>query len=281
MLSSPRFPLYWWLLAGFFLLTGTALAREFWLQPSAFFAAPGTRLRINVVVGTNFTGKQWAGPGSRVTLFCHYAPGAATHHLLPASDTLPSSILFAQPGTHLVALATDNAFSTLAAAPFTAYLQAEGLTDALARRELRHETDQPGREAYRRCAKTLVQVGPATTATDTARAWGRPLGLPLELVPEQNPYRLAPGAAFTVRVLLAGQPLAGQQVVLWRRGTLPQALISKLRSNQNGRVLFRLSEPGEYLVSTVRIEPAPIAVTADWQSTWSTLTFGLAGPKRP
>ncbi|MEJ7658181.1 MAG: hypothetical protein WKG07_00410 [Hymenobacter sp.] len=30
------------------------------------------------------------------------------------------------------------------------------------------------------------------------------LGLPLELVPEQNPYRLRPGAALTVRVLRQG-----------------------------------------------------------------------------
>lgn len=278
MFNARHVPRRLWLLLGIYPLAFSALSHEFWLQPAAFFAAPGTRLRMSVFTGSNFAGERWAGPGSRVTLFCHYAPGAAPHHLLPA-DTLPSTLLFAQPGTHLVALTTNNAFSTLAAGPFNAYLQAEGLTDALTRRELRHETDQPGREAYRRCAKTLVQAG-AATATDTARAWARPAGLPLELVPEQNPYRLAPGAAFTVRVLLAGQPLAGQQVALWRRGARPQALLSKLRSNQNGRVLFRLSEPGEYLVSTVRMEPGPVGSGADWQSTWSTLTFALAGPKR-
>jgi uncharacterized GH25 family protein len=275
----PRLLSRLWLPAGVLLLSGTALAREFWLQPAAFVVSPGTRLRVSLLIGENFTGRQWAGPGSRITQFEHYAPGTAPHALLPPADTLATTILFAQPGTHLVALATSNAFSTLAAGPFNAYLRAEGLTAALARRELRHETDQPGREAYRRCAKTLLQAGPAT-ATDTARVWARPVGLPLELVPEQNPYRLAPGAAFTVRVLLAGQPLAGQQVVLWRRGAQPQALLSKLRSNQNGRVLFRLSEPGEYLVSTVHMEPGLTGSAADWQSTWSTLTFALTGPKR-
>ncbi|RSK44163.1 DUF4198 domain-containing protein [Hymenobacter perfusus] len=272
-----------YLLAGLLLVTTTGLAREFWLEPARFWVAPGAAVHVRRVVGGNFQGTAWAGKPDRVMLFTHYAPGGAARSLLPAAsapDTLQSTVQLLQPGTHLLALATNNASATLDGPGFTAYLREEGLDYAVAQREQRHETDKPGREAYRRCAKTLVQVGPATAA-DTARAWARPLGLPLELVPEQNPYRLAPGAAFTVRVLLAGQPLPGQQVVLWRRGTLPQALISKLRSNQNGRVLFRLSEPGEYLVSTVRIEPAPIAATADWQSTWSTLTFGLAGPKRP
>lgn len=272
------------LLAGLLLITTTGLAREFWLEPARFWVAPGTAVHVRRIVGGNFRGAAWAGKSDRVTLFTHYAPGVAVRSLLAAapalSDTLQSTVQLLQPGTHLLALATNNASATLDGPSFTAYLREERLDYALAQREQRHESDKPGRELYRRCAKTLVQVG-ASTRSDTARAWARPVGLPLELVPEQNPYRLLPGAALTVQVLLAGRPLAGQPVLLWRRGAQPSTVVSKLYSNQNGRVLFRLSEPGEYLVSTVRIEPAPMAANADWQSTWSTLTFGLAGPKRP
>ena len=271
------------LLAGLLLITTTGLAREFWLEPVRFWVAPGAAVHVRRVVGGNFRGTAWAGKPGRVTLFTHYAPGVAARSLLVAAaapDTLQSTVRLLQPGTHLLALATNNASATLDGPSFTAYLREEGLDYALAQREQRHESDKPGRELYRRCAKTLIQVG-TPTPSDTARAWVRAVGLPLELVPEQNPYRLLPGAALTVQVLLAGRPLAGQPVLLWRRGAQPTTIISKLHSNQNGRVLFRLSEPGEYLVSTVRIEPAPIAANADWQSTWSTLTFGLAGPKRP
>ncbi len=106
------------------------------------------------------------------------------------------------------------------------------------------------------------------------------MGLPLELVPEQNPYALRPGASLTVRVLADGRAQAGQLVQVWQRRPGQPLRVFKLRSNQNGRVLFRISEPGQYLVSTVRMVPAALP-EADWQSTWSTLTFGFQLPARP
>ena len=265
------------------LLAATAgLAHEFWLEPARFWVAPGATVHLRRFSGENFEGEAWTGRSARLTSFRHYAPGQPLTDLLPAAtaaDTIHSTVTLRQPGTHLVALATNNALLTLPAEKFTAYLREEGLDYVLAQRQQRGQTDAPGREAYRRCAKTLVQAGPYA-ATDTARAWARPVGLPLELVPEQNPYGLRPGAAFTVRVLRDGQPAAGQLVLLWRRGARPLALLSKLRSNQNGRVLLHLPAPGEYLVSTVHMQPAAAPADADWQSTWSTLTFGLADRNR-
>lgn len=260
----------------------TALAREFWLAPARFWVAPGAAVHLRRLVGDNFVGSPWPGPSARLTDFRHYAPGQLVADLLaaaPRADTIQSTLTLRQPGTHLVALQTGNALATLPADEFTAYLREQGFDYALAQREQRNQTNEPGREAYRRCATTLVQAGPYS-ATDTARAWGRPVGLALELVPEQNPYGLRPGAALTVRVLAAGRPVAGQLVRLWQRGSRGPALLSKLRSNQNGRVLLHLPTPGEYLISTVRLEAASVAPGADWQSTWSTLTFGLADRNR-
>lgn len=264
------------------LLASTTLAQELWLEPARFWVPAGAAVHVRRLIGDNFQGRPWPGTSRRITGFWHCAPGAAIGAGLPTApptDTLRTTLTLLQPGTHLVALATDTAFTTLSAAEFAAYLRAAGLDYQLARRVQAGDTTRPVREAYRRCAKTLVQAGTPASPGDTA--WARVLRLPLELVPEQNPYRLAAGAAFTVRVLAVGRPVAGLQVTLWRRGARPRALVSKLRSNQNGRVLFRLSEAGEYLVSTVSAEPAPRGSGADWQSTWSTLTFGLAGPKRP
>lgn len=264
------------------LLAGTAVAREFWLEPARFFVPPGAAVHLRRLVGQNFRGVAWAGQSNRVVRLLHLAPGAAPADLRPsatAADTLATTLTLRQPGTHLVALATNETITTLSATDFTAYLQAEHLDYVLALRQQRGQQQLLGREAYRRCAKTLIQVG-APTPTDTARAWGRTVGLPLELVPEQNPVTLPLGAGLTVRVLADGRPMAGQPVRLWRRGTAPQAFISTLRSNQNGRVLFRISGPGEYLVSSVRMAAAPAGQAADWVSTWTTLTFCVAPQKR-
>ncbi|AII53159.1 hypothetical protein N008_14395 [Hymenobacter sp. APR13] len=257
------------------LLGGTALAHEFWLLPPQFFVAPSTRLALRIFVGESFTGERWAGKSSRVTRFTHFAPDGP-HQLLAAAtttDTLHTAVEFKEPGTHLVSIATNDAFLTLEANQFNSYLKEEGLDYILLERQKRGTLNQPGREAYRRCATTLVQAGPPA-ALDTARAWSRSTGLPLELIPEQNPYTLKAGASLTVRVLAEGQPQAGQLVQLWQRRPGQPIRISKLYSNQNGRVLFRLTGAGQYMLSTVRMAPATLP-EADWQSTWASLTFGF------
>ncbi|GAB3238580.1 DUF4198 domain-containing protein [Hymenobacter seoulensis] len=269
------------------LLGAEAVAREFWLEPARFFVMPGTKVHVRRLIGENFQGSTWPGQRNRLVCLLHLAPGQPAHQLLPPAlppppDTLSTTLTFQQPGTHVVALATTEVLSMLPALEFTAYLKKEGLDHALALREQRGEAATPGREAYRRCAKTLVQVGGPERTPDTTRTWARPIGLPLELLPEQNPLTLPPNAALTVRVLAEGKPVAGQQVVLWRRGGVAShALVSKLRSNQNGRVLFRIAGPGEYLISTVRITAAPAGQETDWQSTWSSLTFGIRNQKHP
>ncbi|WP_022825950.1 DUF4198 domain-containing protein [Hymenobacter norwichensis] len=255
----------------------TVTAHEFWLLPPQFFVTPGTTVNLRLFVGENFTGERWAGKSNRITRFVHYAPTGA-HDLratATAADTLHPTVTFSQPGTHMVALATNNATITLEAEKFNTYLKEEGLDYILLQRQQSQALGKPGREAYSRCAKTLVQVGPYTSA-DTSRAWSRPVGLPLDLVPEQNPYALRPGNSLTVRVLADGQPKAGQLVQVWQRSPNQPVKITKLYSNQNGRVLFRLNTAGQYMLSTVRMVPARLP-DADWQSTWSTLTFGFKG----
>lgn len=265
------------------LLAGTAVAREFWLEPARFFLEPGAAVHLRRLSGEAFAGRPWSGTSKRLVRFQHNAPGQPPADLLPlvaATDTLATTLTFRQPGTHLISLLTNEALLTLPPAEFQTYLREQGMEQALALREQRKENMLPGREAYRRCAKTLLQVG-RTGSSDSTRTWARPVGLPLELVPEQNPYTLPLNGALTLRLLADGRPLAGQLVTLWRRGATPQPLVSKLRSNQNGRVLFRIIAPGEYLVGAVQMVAAPPGQAADWRSTWTTLTFAVGSQKRP
>ncbi|UOG73655.1 DUF4198 domain-containing protein [Hymenobacter tibetensis] len=246
-------------------------------MPPQFFVAAGTTLNLGIFVGENFAGERWGNKSNRVTRLTHYAP-TASEDVLPAAtkaDTLHPNVTFAQPGTHMVVLSTNNAFTTLEAETFNAYLKEEGLDYILLQRQQRGSLNKPGREAYSRSTKTLVQVGNPVSA-DTARAWSRPTGMALDLVPEQNPYTLRVGNSLTVRVLADGQPKAGQLVQVWQRTPGQTVKIIKLYSNQNGRVLFRLTNPGQYMVSAVRMMPASLP-EADWQSNWSTLTFGFKG----
>ena len=266
-------------------LTTAALAHEFWLEAPRFRLQPGQTVNVHTFVGENFHGEPWTTKAAKIQRLVRYGPTPAdSTNLTPQNftetDTFRTGFTFAQPGTHVVLLRSTNSFIELPAEKFTAYLREEGLDYAL---KLRQENDQmalPGRETYRRCAKTLVQVGEAAaSAPATDSACRHVYGLPLELVPEQNPYRMAADKALTVRVLRAGRPAFGAAVQVWQRqpGGLPTTHYTT-RANQNGRILLRLSGPGPYLLATVDMSAAPANLRdrADWQSTWASLTF--AGP---
>ncbi|MGI4874206.1 MAG: DUF4198 domain-containing protein [Janthinobacterium lividum] len=267
------------------LATTVALAHEFWLQPGSFRVAAGQAVPVRLLVGGNFTGEAWPRPTRKVLRFvCLGAFGPAdSTDLRPAllTDSVAPVLRCAGPGTQTVLLTSRPSFSELDPEKFTAYLREEGLDLALRRREELGQTKtKPGREAYRRCAKTLLLASPGTAAralnpkADTL--FRQPLGLPLELVAEQNPYRLKAGAALTVRVLRFGQPVTGALVQVWEAGAAPGQGHFSTRTNREGRVLLRLPGAGPYLLATVQMETAPPALVsrADWLSTWASLTFG-------
>ncbi|MGI4834668.1 MAG: DUF4198 domain-containing protein [Janthinobacterium lividum] len=268
------------------LLPAAALGHEFWLAPASYRVAVGAPMPVRLLVGENFQGETWPRPTRRVRRFVRLGPGgpADSTDLRPAllADSVAPAVRCPAPGAHLVVLTSQPALIELPADKFTAYLKEEGLALALRQRETAGvAATKPGREAYRRCAKTLLLAGAlGPVAADTT--YRRVLSLPLELVPEQNPYRLAPGAALTVRLLRQGQPVAGALVQVWDAGQ-PIARHLATRTNQQGRLLLRLPGAGPYLLAAVHIEAAPpaLAPQADWLSTWASLTFGgPGGPRR-
>jgi hypothetical protein len=281
-------------------LTTATLAHEFWLQPASFRVAATATAPLRLLIGESFAGKTWPRPTRRVRRFARYGPGSAADStdLRPAllADSLAPALRCPAPGTHLLALTSRLAYLELPAAEFTAYLREEGLGYALRQRQEAGEaTTKPGREAYQRCAKALVFAtsGPRLPSAAADTAFRRVLGLPLELVPEQNPYRLRLGAALTVRLLRYGQPVPGALVQVWQVSapdskptTAPAVSHFTAYSNAQGRLLLRLSGAGPYLLATVRMENAPPALALpgtsarpDWLSTWASLTFG--GPDTP
>ena len=126
------------------------------------------------------------------------------------------------------------------------------------------------RELYTRCAKTLVAVGDDASETDRAT------GMRLELIAGENPLTLTPGATIDFTLLWEGQPLAGAQVALFRRGA-DGALASRTlaRTDADGKTSFPLPAPGTYMAASVHMIEAAADRNADWHSFWASLTFGV------
>ena len=166
---------------------------------------------------------------------------------------------------------SNHAQSTLPAARFNDFAAEEGLTPALQTRAAAGQQNAPGREIYSRRAKALVQIGPYAPRTGTAVL--RPLGLSLEVVPLRNPYAPRPDGRLPVRILFKGRSLPGALVKLTNLDADERPVATR-RSDRAGLATLVVPQRSKWLVNVVWTEPLKNDPRADFDTTFSSLTFG-------
>src|SRR5262249_18742416 len=146
-------------------------------------------------------------------------------------------------GLNVIVFQSDHSFVEIEPAKYAEYLKVEGLDEVQAERERRGETAQPGRDSFQRFDKTFVRVGDAEPA-----GFERAVGLPIELVPETNPFTWT-GGELVLRLELDGKPRANQQVKLMHLSAPFKILLA--RTDADGRARFTPEERGGWVASTV------------------------------
>jgi uncharacterized GH25 family protein len=247
-----------------------AAAHEFWLAPSRYAGGPGVPVTIRALAGTGFRGeeKPW-DPGHSVRFVARAGRSIDMTRATSPGDFTWARFAPSDAGGAMLAFESGFTPIELPAAQFEKYLVDEGLTGPLAARRRAHVAG-PGRERYRRCAKTWLAGEAAERATT-------PLGLPLEIVPAS-----APGNDTTLRiqVLANGKPQAGTLVKAWcaTSGTDAASRDSigvawSGRTDARGEISVPVAQPGEWLLSTVQMVPCPDRSESEWESTWASLTI--------
>jgi uncharacterized GH25 family protein len=245
-------------------------AHEFWLNPDKFIYQRGEKINIKFLVGENFEGENWKGNKGKIQLLKLYYGGVSDDLSKYISEENGDSLQLAQldEGTNLVAFNNTNTFIELEPAKFNEYLIEDGLTDAMEYRTLNNETGSMGRELYQRCAKTLIQVGNVKDKTFSVAT-----GMPVDIIPLSNPYRLKNNDTLRVKILFQKQPLADALIKIWRREN-NNTTKTNLITDANGEIIFPVSTSGKWMVSTVKMVRLPDGSPADWQSYWGSLTWG-------
>ncbi len=256
------------LLATWFLFT----SHEFWLAPAKYRLAAGQTGQVDLLVGEDFHGEYWGSRGER-TLSLHHHFGKKKKNLTKqavATDSASINFSTRKAGTHLLAMRSKNSFIELEGPAFNGYLEEDGIENILALRKERGEMDKPAREFYQRCAKALVQVGDETDETYKTNC-----GMPLEIIPLANPYKLNVGDKLPVQILFEGKPWTDAVVRTWHKMDETKTNKADHRTNGEGIAEIELNAKGYWMISLVRMVENIDKSQADYQSFWGSLTFEM------
>jgi len=278
------------------LLAPRPAAHDFWIQPSNFRPEASERVAVQLMVGEAGQGQPVARDDARIVRFAMIGPGAGSG---PPRAELPIAgqdghdpagwVRTGTTGQIVLVYTNTPARSEMTAEKFEAYLREEGLDSIVAQRAERGASDKPAREIYRRCAKALLDVRDADGRyADPSQHFALalkegsfriPAKLPLELVPEADPFQLATEdeklEPLPIVLLLDGQPLAGTLVRALRLdpGSPPDEQRPSARTGADGRCRLALPGPGRWLVTAVHMRDAPADANADYESLWASLSF--------
>jgi hypothetical protein len=253
------------------------LAHDFWVQPNTYWMPSAAITTMTLQVGHGPSRQRSPIPSRRIMRFEAIGPdGIATDlrgRLRLGGVAADGDVALRKPGAHVIVFQTDNrAQSHLPSLRFNDYLRVEGLTPALDHRIRAGQMDRDGSENYSRCAKSILQVGPANTNSQTRVTTA--LGLPLEIVPERNPYAKPRSPILPVRILYRGRPLAGALVKMTRLEDDAAPLESHL-TDRAGRATFAMPSSGTWLLNVIWTRVQPGSAETDYETTFSSLSFGF------
>ena len=242
------------------------VAHDMWIDPTTFSPESGQIVGVRLRVGQDLLGDPLPRDPALIDQFI-FEDAAGRKPLVGRDGVDPAGFFrVATPGLLVIGYRSNPSAVELTPEKFNQYLNDEGLEAVAALRARRHETGAKAREIFSRCAKSLVLSGSAKEEQGD-----RPLGFTLELVAERNPYAIRAGEDLPIRLTYENRPLAGALVVAMNRLNPSEKLSA--RTDNDGRVRFRLRPGGMWLVKAVHMVPAPAGANAEWASFWASLTF--------
>lgn len=255
------------------LLTVQVFGHDLFLKLDSFFVAPNSKVTISILNGT-FMASEGAVNYARLRDTSIVAPDATRTKPVEANFTKNETTSFLNvdikdAGTYVAGLSTMEREIDLEAKDFNEYLSHDGIPDTLAERKEKKELDKKVRERYSKHVKAIFQAGDARTDS-----YKTVLGYPVELVPQQNPYKLKSGGSIDILCLKDGKPLVNQFVQSGRETAGKVVAGQEARTDKRGIAKFNLDGTGKWYVRFInmtRLDDPKL----NYESKWATLTFEI------
>lgn len=254
----------------------TASAHDLFLKLDSYFLRPHSTASVRLLNGT-FAASDGIVSRERFQAISLHGPSA---HVKPPAikwrDEAKTTVMEFQTGdsgTYVVGVSTKPREIELKAADFNDYLSHDGIPDTLAERRREKQLNKDVRERYSKHVRALFQVG--DKLSDEYR---QPLGYPVEIIPQQNPYALRAGQLLEVLCTLDGSPIGNQFVMVGRERVDGKLSQFTTRSDTKGIARVRLSGPGKWFVKFIHMTKLNDP-TLDYESKWASLTFEVKSSK--
>jgi uncharacterized GH25 family protein len=251
-----------------------ALAHDLFLKPDSFFARVNSKVSISVLNGS-FSASEAAVNFARLKDVSVVSPSGVRTNPKEADFTKNETTSFLnleakEAGNYVVGLSTMPREIDLSGKDFNEYLAHDGIPDTLSERKRKKELDKNVRERYSKHVKTIFQVGETQTEN-----YKTVLGYPVELVPQQNPYKLKAGDTIDVLCLKDGKPIVNQYVMSGREDASGKLVTGEnVRTNKNGIARIKLSAAGKWYVRFINMTRLTVP-KLNYESKWATLTFEI------
>ena len=255
--------------------TTPALAHEMFLKANESVVTPNSDHIVRLINGT-FDKSENSISRDRIANVSIVANGRVTNppHAAWYDDHNSSYLKYrtGEAGTYVIGVSTRPNMITMSPEDFIEYLKHDGVLDTLATFEIENKLIEV-RERYSKHVRTIVQVGYKKTAD-----YSNPLGYPVEIVLDQNPYDLKFGEELSFRVLFNGEPVANQIARASYEGFRGHDASGShidsynLRTDKDGRAHFLLNNKALWYISLIHMQKIKDA-EADYESNWATITF--------
>lgn len=255
------------------MLTLPVLAHDLFLKPDRFFTKVNQKVLISVFNGT-FQESEGAVSFARLTDVSIAAPSEIRTNPKEADFTKNETTAFLnfvpkEAGNYVVGLSSAWRENQLKAKEFNEYLVLEGIPEVLEDRKRDGELEVDGRYRYSKYVKTILQAG--NKQTDSYKTV---LGYAVEMIPQQNPYKLKKGNSIEILCLKDGKPLVGQTVLTGRETGGKMAEETKHLSDEQGIIKIKLDGAGKWyakFINMVKVDDPKL----NYESKWATLTFEI------
>jgi len=255
----------------FIVLTFSVSAHDLFLKLDSYILRPNSKVSVRLLNGS-FRASEGAVARDRMRDVSVITPTGNISHPEPTAwrDEGMTALLDLQTGdagTYVVSVSTKPREIDLKAADFNEYLSHDGIPDTLAARKKSGELGRNVRERYSKHVKAIFQVGDALTEN-----YKTPLGYPVEITPQQNPYSLKVGRTLEVLCTLDGKPLVNQFVIAGRETRSRKVPEINTRTDGSGIAHFKLRGAGKWYVKMIHMTPLTDPAL-NYESKWATLTF--------